>query len=66
MLDWAKLLSEKIETAESTEIYLSVPEADLFLAIIAETVATFDVHDSVTDDELEAVFAEIVAIQEKS
>ncbi len=66
MLDWARLLSEKIENAQAEEICVSVPDADLFAAIMAETVATFEVHDSVTDEELESVFAEIAAIQEKS
>ncbi len=63
MLDWARLLSEKLEADEPTELCMSVPEPYLFVAIIADTVATFEVHDSVTDEELDSVFAEIEAIR---
>jgi hypothetical protein len=62
MVDWAKLLKDKIENADAMELCMSVPEPYLFAAIIADTVATFEVHDSVTDEELEEVFAQIETI----
>ena len=61
MLDWAKLLRDKIETTE--EVCVSVDNMGAFIAIINDVVATFEVHDSVTDEELALVFAEIEAIR---
>ena len=59
MLDWARLLSEKIENTEPLDDF-----AGAIVALCSSVVDTFEVHDSVTDEELEAVFAEIAAIQE--
>jgi hypothetical protein len=61
MVDWAKLLNEKINTARRNwddELEFE----DAMQAVASSVAETFSVHDSVTDEELEQVWIDVQTI----